>query len=306
MVTDHYGRTPAAEFGPLALIATQNKLVERHLARGYINALVRNIRRMFKWGVSRQLVQPGVYQALAAVEGLKKGRTSARETQPVKPVEDVVVEATLPHLPSVVADMVRFQRLTGCRPGEVCNLRPMDLDRSREVWAFTPASHKTEHHEHSRIIFVGPRAQAILLPYLLRPADAHCFSPTESVERRNAARRARRKTKVQPSQVSRKKARPERVPKDRYTRHSYRQAVDRAIEKANKTAADEAAQKGTDPVVLDHWHPNQLRHTAGTDIRRQYGLEAAQVVLGHAKADVTEVYAERDHALAADVMRQIG
>jgi integrase len=102
------------------------------------------------------MVQPGVYQALAAVEGLKKGRTSARETQPVKPVEDVVVEATLPHLPSVVADMVRFQRLTGCRPGEVCHLRPMDLDRSREVWAFTPASHKTEHHEHSRIIFVGP------------------------------------------------------------------------------------------------------------------------------------------------------
>jgi hypothetical protein len=160
--------------------------------------------------------------------------------------------------------MVRFQRLTGCRPGEVCNLRPMDLDRSREVWAFTPASHKTEHHEHRRIIFVGPKAQAVLLPYLLRPADAHCFSPAESVERRNTARRARRKTKVQPSQMNRKKRRPKRVPKDRYTRYSYRQAVDRAIEKANKNAAEQATQKGTDPVVLPHWHPNQLRHTAGT------------------------------------------
>jgi integrase len=240
------------------------------------------------------------------VEGLKKGRTSARETEPVKPVEDMVVEATLPHLPPVVADMVRFQRLTGCRPGEVCHLRPMDLDRSREVWAFQPTSHKTEHHGHQRVIFVGPKARAILLPYLVRPADAHCFSPAESVERRNIAMRARRKTKVQPSQVSRKKARPKRVPKDHYTRHSYRQAVARAIEKANNKAADEVAKKGIEPVVLKQWHPNQLRHTAGTEIRRQYGLEAAQVVLGHARADVTQVYAERDHALAADVMKKIG
>ena len=29
-----------------------------------------------------------------------------------------VVDATLPHLPAVVADMVRFQRLTGARPSE--------------------------------------------------------------------------------------------------------------------------------------------------------------------------------------------
>jgi site-specific recombinase XerC len=54
------------------------------------------------------------------------------------------------------------------------------------------------------------------------------------------------------------------------------------------------------------WSPNQLRHAAGTDVRRQYGLEAAQVILGHAKADVTQVYAERDQALAAEVMGKIG
>jgi site-specific recombinase XerC len=54
------------------------------------------------------------------------------------------------------------------------------------------------------------------------------------------------------------------------------------------------------------WSPNQLRHAAGTEVRRQYGLEAAQVILGHAKADVTQVYAERDHALAIEVMGKIG
>ena len=34
--------------------------------------------------------------------------------------------------------------------------------------------------------------------------------------------------------------------------------------------------------------------------------EAAQVVLGHAKADVTQVYAERDQSLAERVARAIG
>ena len=60
------------------------------------------------------------------------------------------------------------------------------------------------------------------------------------------------------------------------------------------------------PALLPHWHPNQLRHTAATIIRRDYGLEAAQVILGHSKADVTQIYAERDAAKAIEVVRKIG
>jgi site-specific recombinase XerC len=54
------------------------------------------------------------------------------------------------------------------------------------------------------------------------------------------------------------------------------------------------------------WHPNQLRHSAATTVRATFGLEVAQVMLGHAKANVTEVYAERDFAKAAEVARKIG
>jgi integrase len=57
---------------------------------------------------------------------------------------------------------------------------------------------------------------------------------------------------------------------------------------------------------VDRWSPNQLRHTAATQIRREFGLEAAQVILGHSKADVTQVYAERDLAKGAEVARRIG
>jgi integrase len=57
----------------------------------------------------------------------------------------------------------------------------------------------------------------------------------------------------------------------------------------------------------DHrWSPNQIRHTRGTEIRKLYGLEAAQVILGHASADVTQIYAERDADKARDIVRQIG
>jgi hypothetical protein len=50
----------------------------------------------------------------------------------------------------------------------------------------------------------------------------------------------------------------------------------------------------------------QLRHTAATAIRARHGLEASQVVLGHAKADVTQLYAERDLSKAHAVMAEIG
>jgi len=49
-----------------------------------------------------------------------------------------------------------------------------------------------------------------------------------------------------------------------------------------------------------------LRHYAATNIRARFGVEGAQVVLGHAKADVTQLYAERDMAKAHAIMAEIG
>lgn len=54
------------------------------------------------------------------------------------------------------------------------------------------------------------------------------------------------------------------------------------------------------------WSPNQLRHNAATYLRKQFGIEAARVVLGHASADVTEIYAELDLAKAAEIMGRVG
>ncbi len=57
---------------------------------------------------------------------------------------------------------------------------------------------------------------------------------------------------------------------------------------------------------IPEWFPLQLRHTALTLVRQRYGLEAAQVAAGHARADVTQIYSARDEALAQKVAREMG
>ena len=140
-----YAHVPAVEFGPLAFRAIQRHLVERGLARKTINHMCGVIKHMFKWCASHEMIPVAAYQALATVPGLRKGRSAAREPDPIGPVADEVIDATWPSLPPVVADMVRFQRLTGCRPGEACIIRPCDVDDRGEVGK-ADLSCKAWHH----------------------------------------------------------------------------------------------------------------------------------------------------------------
>ena len=83
-----YGRSRADDFGPRALKTVRQRLVEAELCRTFINKQVARIKHMFKWAVAEELVAPSVYQGLQAVEGLKRGRSDARESRPVKPVPE--------------------------------------------------------------------------------------------------------------------------------------------------------------------------------------------------------------------------
>jgi integrase len=118
------------QIGPLALKAVRQTMIDHDLCRRHINQRINRIRRVFKWGVENEIVPPGVLHALQAVAPLKKGRTTARESEPVKPVPDEHVDAVLPLVSRQVAAMIQLQRLAGMRPGEVVILRPGDVDRS--------------------------------------------------------------------------------------------------------------------------------------------------------------------------------
>jgi len=302
-----YGHTAAKSFGPLALKAVRDWMVKQQWTRGYVNSSVGCIKRMFKWAVENELIPSSVHHGLQAVAGLKKGRSEARETKPIRPVADEHVEAVLPFLNPAQQAMVQLQRFSGMRPGEVCIMRPCDIDRSNpKTWIYRPESHKTEHHDIERVVFLGPRAQEILKPFLLRAPGAYCFSPREMMERHWDELRRRRKTKVQPSQRCRKRRRPKKLPGELYIVSSYEHAVAEACKKADAKAHEKHPEIPKEQILIPHWHPNQLRHTKATEIRREAGLDAARVVLGHRSPQITETYAEIDVNKAAEVMARLG
>ena len=118
-----YGTTAVAEFGPIALRAVRQKYIELGWCRKSVNQQTDRVRRAFKWAAEEELIPFEAYHRLTAVSGLRRGRTEAHEREPIGPVEDSVVDATLPQLNRHVRGLVEFQRLTGCRPGEACRLR---------------------------------------------------------------------------------------------------------------------------------------------------------------------------------------
>lgn len=285
-----YGHTLAREFGPLALKATRQHFIDSGLCRNECNRRTRLIVRAFKWAVENELVPASVHHGLKAVSGLRKGRSAARESVPVKPVNEAHVDALEGLVAPQVWAMIQLQRLTGMRPGEVVAMRAIDLDTSGPVWTYTPAEHKTEHHGKGRVVYLGPKAQEVVKPWLRTEVEAFLFRPDEAMAARKVQRRAARKSKVQPSQLDRRKPRPRKNPGDQYTVASYRRAI----------------TYGCDRADVPRWHPNQLRHNAATRIRREFGLDVARVILGHSSPVVTEVYAELDEGKALAVVAQSG
>jgi integrase len=251
-----------------------------------------------------------VHAALDLVDGLRRGETQAREKPRRRGVDPAIVETTLREVGPVVADMVRLQLATGARPGEVCVLRPVDVDRSGEVWEYRLAEHKTAHHGHERIVCIGPRGQDVLRKYLLRAEDTFCFSPREAEAVRRAELSERRKTPLSSGNKpgSNVKRSPKRSAGDRYTADSYRRAIHRACDAAFPPPEDVAANiDALDAWQGRHrWSPHQLRHTAATRIRREFDIEAAKAVLGHSSMNTTGIYAEADRQRAIQVAKLIG
>jgi integrase len=330
-----YGLTPAQGFGPLALKACRTHMIGLTWSRSYVNAQIGRVRRAFRWAVGEEMIPPAVWEALRAVDGLRRGQSAAPEAPGVRSVDVAHVEAALPHMPAPVAAMVRLQLHSGMRAGEVMSMRDADVDATGPVWCYRPHRHKNTHRGKDRVAFLGPKAQEVLRPWLpvlcpgcgardlpgrlgwtgelcaachdrreegapipttapattAPPSPRYLFSPRAYVEDLHARRAAARKTKRTPSEQKKKrKARPKVLPGERYTRRSYRVAVCRACTKAS----------------VPPWSPLQLRHTAATLIRKRFGVEGAQGVLGHSRVETTQVYAERLLGEAARIMAAVG
>ena len=282
-----YGSESVVSFGPLALVACRKQLIDQGICRKRINQHVSRIRQMFKWGVARELVPETVWRALCAVDGLRFGE--AAETKPIKPVPEEHVSLVERYVTPQIWGMINLQLWTGCRPGEACRLRGVDIQMRGDIWEYRPESHKTEHYQKERIIFLGPHARSVIEPWLKSDPNTYLFSPREAKAWYLAQRAKNRKTTPSRRKQSRKRN-PKRRPGDYYTTHAYDHAISRACKRTG----------------VPSWAPNQLRHNAATRIRAEFGIEAARIILGHASAVTSEIYADIDRDKAREIMRKLG
>jgi quercetin dioxygenase-like cupin family protein/integrase len=157
-VVELYGSLPATKFGAAEFKAVRAWwLSDATRSRQYVNKQMKRTLRIIKWAVGEGLCPPENYTAVKCVDPLRRGRCDVREAPGVTCVDQKPVNAVLPHMTQVLADMVRFQQLVGCRPGELVRIKPGMVDRSGDVWTITLAEHKTAYRGKARTIYVGPK-----------------------------------------------------------------------------------------------------------------------------------------------------
>lgn len=270
-----YGSTAAADFGPAQLKAVRAACVAEGACRSTANHYVGILVRAWRWAAEEELVPAAAWTALLTVRPLARGRSGARETGPVLPVDDATYHCTVQAATEPVRSMMEVQRLTGMRPGEVCGMRAGDVVRAEgtPTWAYLVRddTNKESHAGKCRVVALGPRARAILGPLLegLAP-DRYVFRPAKAGLR---------------------KAGP------RFTPGNYGKRVAAAARRAG----------------VPTWGPNRLRHSAATAVEAATGsIDAARALLGHGRAKMTGLYvtpdagALRDFRAAAAVAEAMG
>lgn len=284
----HHGNEPAIAFGPKKLRDLREPMMRglpgdpaapednwrrrgrRPWSRRTINDRIKLIRHVFKWAAGEELVPVDVFQALQCVEPLRAGKTEAAESRGRQPVQRSTIRRISRLVSPQVRALIRLQLLTGARPSELLGLRPVDIDTSNEdVWTATLDEHKTAWKGKGRVLYFGPRAQRVLNQFMTtgRPLNATLFNPMEAPGKAGAAAKA-----------------------DCYSPDTYRRAIARACKAAR----------------VPTFSPYALRHMAATTLRAEFGEEAAALILGHARIDTTQLYGERNHHRAREVVSRIG
>jgi integrase len=252
-----------------AMIKAVNKRGEPRFCRGMINDYVRRIVRIFSWGVEEGIVHSDTTAVLKAVKPLPEGYAGTFDREERKDVPDAIIKATLPFMPPVLRAMIKLQRLTGCRPSEIFNMRvgQIDKDSDPEFWLYRLSQHKTKAKtKRKKVIPLSKIEQELIAPYLVgKKSTEAVFSPrTAQQEWHNGKRRV-------PKEYS-----------EFYNKDSYRQAVEYAINKANKSRPDDDK--------IPRWTPYQIRHTAATAAELEVGFDGAQTLLDHERPDTTARY----------------
>jgi integrase len=271
-----FGETSVADFGPLRLQVVRDAMIERGWSRSYINHQVKRLRRIFRWGVSKELVPVEIVAALATVESLKYGEAPG-ESRERRALSEDQIQAVRGHLIERWRDPFDVMLLCGCRPGELLKLTTGGVDRSGEIWRAELKQHKNSHRGKSRTLFFNATAQLILRKYLSADPAAKLF-PMRLDSFSKAVRTACEVAFGMPKEL-RKPA--------------------KELTNAQKASAREWRREHT-------WTPHWLRHTVATRIADELGTEAAQRLAGHATRAMAEHYSRAAERQAVEAVKRLG
>lgn len=303
-LVDTLGDLYQSSFGPKALLQVREAMIQSgRLARPTINAKINRIRRFWRWAASHEYADPGLYEKLQTVAGLRAGQQGTRDPEEVVPADLASLNAILDYCPPVVADMMRVQFFCVMRPAELCEMHVDGLDRSGDIWLYRPDAHKTQWRGKKLIKGIPKVARELLEPRL-ENESGYLFDPEEARRwgREQARlRRGPRKTPLYPSETNRVQAnKSERKCSLFYSVNGYRTAIARACERARSAG-----------IAVEAFSPNQIRRAAINWVdARVAAQDAAQKLAGHSSSKTTDIYrnltAKRVVQLAAAVDEAFG
>lgn len=146
-----------------------------------INRKVAYIKQLVAWGCDEELVPDSVLARVQQLRPLSRESVENRneEVRKRRALSDEEITRCLPLLSRNVRGLIQFQLLTGCRPGEACALRMLDIDRNPlnakdGEWVYTVARPKTEHHGRAVKYMLNAAARALVMEYADSPSG-HVF-----------------------------------------------------------------------------------------------------------------------------------
>jgi integrase len=182
------------------------------------------IKTIFNWGAKQGLIPVEIAARLKFVSGIAKGRTIAPERPKVHAASDDDLEAIIPYMSPVHADMLKMLRLTGMRPSELLRMTWREINTSNDTWVYTPENHKTDFKDIERFIPLRKECRKILEKEIYQnlPENEIIFCSKRNVlEKKRAQKRKRGK---KPEDVALE-------PAVEYSRNAFRLAIRRAIKK---------------------------------------------------------------------------
>lgn len=194
-------REVAGQMDPAKLTADemyecQQWMIRAGLCRRLINVRCSRIRRVIKWATTapQRWLPTVVLTEMTLIDSLRRGRSAAREAEPVLAVDWETVTSTMAVSPLKLATMIELQWWTGMRPGEVARMRRDELSEADGLMIYRPKEHKTQHYGIDRIIGIGPNGQDVLRPWLARlPAGENRVFGLTTNSYRQAVTRINRK-----------------------------------------------------------------------------------------------------------------